>query len=226
MSKNKYTNKEKLNIVKEYLDGHTSYFKLGQKYGLNESSIRKWISKFQTFGEDAFTIPTANLNYNADFKHKVVQAYLNGDGSYKDIAIKFKIHAASTVLQWVKSYNNHEELLNSRPKGVFNMVNTNGRKTDFEERIKIVEYCIAHDNDYAATALKFNVSYNQVYSWVHKYNIKGVDALIDRRGKTKDNNEISELDKLKIENRMLQARNKQQEMEINFLKKIEEVERR
>ena len=193
MSKNKYTHTEKLSIVKEYLEGDTSYLKLVQKYGLNESSIRKWINKYEAFGENAFTIPTANLNYNADLKKQVVDAYLQREGSYKDIAIKYKIHAASTVLKWVKLYNNHEELFNSRPKGVISMVNRKGRTTTFEERIIIVEYCIAHNNNYAETAIKYSVSYQQVYSWIHKYNTNGVNALADRRGRSKTEPELTEL---------------------------------
>jgi len=33
-----------------------------------------------------------NASYTAEFKKKVVQAYLKGEGSYKDIAAKYKIH--------------------------------------------------------------------------------------------------------------------------------------
>ena len=35
------------------------------------------------------------------------------------------------------------------------------RKTSFEERIEIVEYCIAHDHNYTATAEKYEISYQQ-----------------------------------------------------------------
>lgn len=38
------------------------------------------------------------------------------------------------------------------------------RKTTMEERIKIVEYCISHSNDYAYAAKEFNCSYGQAYS--------------------------------------------------------------
>lgn len=107
---------DKLKVVKEYLAGHDSFVKLGRKYQLNESSIRKWVAKYKTFGENAFMIRPANLNYSAAFKEEVVKACLHGEGSYKDIAIKYKIQAATTVLQWVKRYNNHEELKDSRPE--------------------------------------------------------------------------------------------------------------
>jgi len=185
MSKNKFSPGEKTIIVKEYLAGGTSYVKLGRKYKVDESSIRKWVNNYQAFGEGVFEMNCTNLNYSAKFKKKVVAAYLNGDGSYKDIAIRFKIHAASTVLQWVKQYNNHMELTDSRPKGVVDMVNNKGRKTTYEERIAIVEYCIEHNNNYAETALKYEVSYQQVYSWIKKYQKKGIEALQDRRGKSK-----------------------------------------
>lgn len=38
------------------------------------------------------------------------------------------------------------------------------RKTTLEERIQIVEYCIANVNDYSAAAKTYNCSYWQVYS--------------------------------------------------------------
>ena len=46
---------------------------------------------------------------------------------------------------------------------------TKGRKTTFEERILIVIYCIEHQNNYTETAQKYQVSYQQVYSWITKY---------------------------------------------------------
>lgn len=59
-----------------------------------------------------------------------------------------------------------------------------------------------------------------------KYEDSGIDALVDRRGKNKPMEEMSELERLRMENRLLKAQNKRQEMEMNFLKKLEEIERR
>lgn len=44
-----------------------------------------------------------------------------------------------------------------------------GRQTTFEERVEIVNYTIAHGKDYQAAIEKFGVSYQQVYSWVRKF---------------------------------------------------------
>lgn len=103
---------------------------------------------------------------------------------------------------------------------------TKGRKTTFEERVTIVENCIASDRDYAATANKFNVSYQQVYTWVRKYDKKGLDSLKDGRGRRKPESEMSELERLRYEARMLKAQLTKQKMEIDFLKKLEELERK
>ena len=92
------------------------------------------------------------------------------------------------------------------------------RKTTLEERIAIAEYCIANSNNYALTAAKYNCSYGQVYSWVKKFNNNGIEGLYDRRGKRMPKEELSELEMLRAENRLLKAEKKKQQMEIDFLK--------
>jgi len=103
---------------------------------------------------------------------------------------------------------------------------TKGRKTTYDERVEIVKYCIENQNNYAETAQKYRVSYQQVYSWTTKYEADGVEALQDNRGKRKPLDEMSEIEKLRAENKLLEAKNKRQKMEIDFLKKLEELERR
>ena len=103
---------------------------------------------------------------------------------------------------------------------------TKARKTTFKERIEIVKYCIANDRNYALTMEKYNVSYQQIYLWVRKYEQKGIDGLIDGRGKAKAESDLTEVDRLKAQNQILEAEKKRLEMEINVLKKLQEVERR
>ena len=103
---------------------------------------------------------------------------------------------------------------------------TRGRNTTYEERVEIVSYCIEHGNDYIAAIEKYGVSYQQIYSWVRKYNEKGAEGLVDKRGKRKIASEMTELEKLRAENRMLEARTKRLELECAVLKKLEEIEGR
>ncbi|MDT2237073.1 helix-turn-helix domain-containing protein [Paenibacillus larvae] len=103
---------------------------------------------------------------------------------------------------------------------------TKGRTTA-DERVEIVRFCIEHQHNYAQTADKFQVSYQQNYSWTNKYLTSGVDALQDRRGKRrKSEDEMSEVEKLRAQNKLLQAENRRKQMEIDLLKKLDEIERR
>ncbi len=100
-----------------------------------------------------------------------------------------------------------------------------GRKTTQEERAEIVAYCIENGKDYGLAMEKYGVSYQQIYAWVRKYEAKGVEGLTDRRGKAKPEDELTEADRLRMENKILQAKIKDQEMEIAILKKLKELER-
>ena len=103
---------------------------------------------------------------------------------------------------------------------------TKGRKTTFEDRIEIVQYCIAHNHNYAETAEKYQVSYQQARSYTVKYEAGGIEALKDNRGKRKNPDDLSELERLRAEVKLLKAQKERAEMEVSFLKKLEEIERR
>ena len=228
MSRKQYSKELKLKLVKQHIEEGVSYWKLGKEYGIEASIIRRWGQKYETFGEDGLEKQNADLcNYSAEFKKKIVHEYLEGNITSQDLAAKYKIHAPTTVRAWVKQYNSHIDLTDSRKEGVYHMVKKGARKnTTLEERISIVEECIGSGCDYALIASKYDCSYGQVYSWVNKYKEKGVEGLYDRRGKAKDTSQQSEVERLKAENRLLKAQSLQQRMEIDFLKKLDEIERR
>ncbi|QGU94339.1 helix-turn-helix domain-containing protein [Clostridium bovifaecis] len=122
-----------------------------------------------------------------------MQDYLVGLGSQDDICLKYGIRSKGKLQRWVTKYNSHEELKTSGTGGITIM--TKGRKTTYDERVEIVQYCIENENNYAATAEKYQVSYQQVYTWMKKYGKKGVEGLLDRRRRTKPENEMSELER-------------------------------
>jgi transposase-like protein len=104
---------------------------------------------------------------------------------------------------------------------------TKTRKTTQEERVKIAKECLENEKDYEAIALKYNVSYQQVYTWVKKYSELGEAGLEDRRGqraaqqkpRTKEEELQAKIAQLEHENYMLK-------MERDLLKKVKELERR
>ena len=156
MSRKQYSKELKLELVKKHLEDGISYWKLGKEYGIEASIIRRWGHKYETFGEDGLEKQNADLcNYSAEFKKKIVLEYLGGNITSQDLAAKYKIHAPSTVCTWIKQYNNHEDLTNSRKEGVYLMAKNGARKnTTLEERINIVEECINTGCNYASTANK------------------------------------------------------------------------
>lgn len=59
----------------------------------------------------------------------------------------------------------------------------------------IVKYYLDHDKDYKTSYIKYSCKYTQLYQWVKKYERSGEEGLIDKRGKRKAEEELSELDK-------------------------------
>lgn len=214
----------KIEAVLKYLDGKGSYESIAREYGVAYTPFRKWVAKYKAFGNEAFIRSGHNATYSKDFKETVAKAYMNGEGSLEEIAIKFKLPTPDTVKKWFIKYNGHEELRASGTGGY--PIMTNGRKTTFDERIEIVKYCIEHQNNYHEASVKHQVSYQQVYTWIKKYETNGIEALQDNRGRKKPESEMSELEKLRAENKLLKAENRRKELENAFLKKLEEIERR
>ena len=163
-----------------------------------------------------------NKKYSKELRVEAVEAYLRGEGSQKEVCKRFGIIARRQLYNWILWYNSHiETKRNNTAKGDIYMIK--GRKTTQEERTEIVAFCIEHGKDYGLTVETYDVSYQQVYSWVRKYEEKGVRGLTDRRGKAKPEEEMTESDRLRQENKILQAKIKDQEMEIALLKKLREL---
>ena len=148
------------------------------------------------------------------------------------------IGISNTALrQWIRNYQSLGiEVLNTKNK------NSSYPAELKEKAVKdyLAGYCSQSDickkyglrsksmfqkNNYDETAQKYQVSYQQVYTWTNKYKSGGVEALQDKRGKRKNENEMSEQEKLRVQNKLLEAENRRKQMEIDFLKKLNEVER-
>lgn len=213
----------KIDAVNEYLKGNVSQETIARRLGVGQTTVRQWIANYESMGLEAFR-RNRNKRYTKKFKEQAVTDYLSGKGSLLEICKKYKIKSTCQLRSWIKKYNGHEELKASGTGGT--VIMTKGRKTTFDERVEIVQYCIAHDHNYAETSAKYNVSYQQVRSYTVKYEDGGIEALRDRRGRTKPLDEMSELEKLRAENRILRAEKERAEMEASFLKKLDEIERR
>lgn len=212
-------------ICKQYLDGEKSSTELSQEYGIYCKTIRRWAKSYQSKGAGAFDIKLHNAAYTKEFKQQVVEAYLNGEGSMEDLAIRYDIHSRETLRRWIMKYNNLEVLKDYDPKPEVYMKDRS-RNTTLDERIEIVKYCLEHETNYKKTAEVFDVSYTQVYQWVKKYQSLGDDGLVDRRGQHKSEDQLSDIEILERKVKLLERQLKEKEMENDLLKKVQEIERR
>lgn len=220
----KFSPEQKLWAINRILSGEGSILHTATLLGCSDVTIHDWLRNYQVSGIDGITRSSQNTIYTQDIKLAAVKDYLNEVGSLREICQKYSIRSSTQLRRWIIKYNSHEELSISKTQGAPLM--TKGRKTTYDERIEIIQYCIEHQNNYNETAVKYKVSYQQVYSWMKKYQTKGIEGLLDKRGKNKAATEMTELEKLRAENKILKAQNRRQELELVFLKKLDEIERR
>ncbi|HHV11611.1 MAG TPA: helix-turn-helix domain-containing protein [Clostridiales bacterium] len=223
MSKGKISAEDKVPAVTLYLDGKGSQKQMATSYGISQASFQQWIRNYESMGTEAF-YRKGYKKYSKDLKLQAVQEYLSGGGSLDDVCKKYGIRSKWKLQTWIQVYNGQEVLKSSGAGGTTIM--TKGRKTTFDERVEIVQYCIKHDHNYTETAEKHQVSYQQARSYTVKYESGGIEALRDNRGKRKSLDDMSELERLRAENKILRAEKEHAEMEASFLKKLEEIERR
>jgi transposase-like protein len=215
----------KLEAVEKYKRGEGSQDKIAREYGVNKASFQQWIANYEAMGPSGLAVGHTNNRYSVELKTAAIEAYLRGEGSQVDICKLYSIHNKTQLQNWIAMYNGHKELRSTGDKRR-RIYMTKGRRTTLDDRIEIVCYCIATGKDYGAAIEKYGVSYQQIYSWTCKYEEKGIEGLSDKRGKRKLFDEMSEVDRLRAENRMLKAENKQKDIEIAVLKKVQEIERR
>lgn len=223
----KFSVDEKIQICEEYLSGKKSSKEL---CGIHWPNLEKapgifwsWISRYRKQGCAAFFKGRGNRSYTKEIKEQAVKEYLAGTGSLLDICEKYNIPSDKTLITWIKLYNANIGLKDYEPKREVYMAEA-GRKTTQEERKEIVDHCISHNNDYKGTAVKFGVSYSQVYSWTKKYHESGEKGLEDKRGHRKSDDEVDEMERLRRENQRLKRQLEERDMLCELLKKVKEFE--
>lgn len=224
--KSSYTVEEKIKACTDYLSGLKLASQIAIELNMGKHGrgvVRDWAKKYKAYGASVFINKTRNNYYSQEFKERVVKEYLNGTSSPNELIIKYNIPSRTTLVRWIKMYNNHIELKEYNPKPEVYMVDT--LKTTFEERIEIVKYCLSHDRDTKGTAAKYGCKYAQLYQWVRKYEAEGETALIDKRGKRKQEDKLSDLEKAERKIAQLEREKEEYRKKYELLKKAEERER-
>lgn len=221
--KSKVTADERIATAKACTEGKMSQSEASRRLDVDESTIRNWIARYKAGGPLALKNLDSNQVYSSALKEKAVQEYLDGKGALRDIAAKYGLRSESQLKNWIKVYNSGKDF-GRKISGGSRM--TTSRKTTQEERIQIVKECLENGSNYGDTAIKYNVSYQQVYTWVKRYAELSEAGLEDRRGKrTVEQEPRSEVEEFKVKLAKLEHELYMTKMERDLLKKVEELER-
>ncbi|MGG3471580.1 IS3 family transposase [Neobacillus pocheonensis] len=217
MSRGKYNALEKLAILEEVSNGEIGFLAAAKKYGINKTTLMKWQRRYKTYGYEGLERRTHLQSYSAELKLQAVKDYLAGGLSQYQIIDKYKIASTRQLFNWINKYNGHSSL--KAYKGEAKAM-TKGRSTTWQERIEIVQYCLTNQHDYQKTAGQFQVSYQQVYQWVKKFEDGGQDALKDGRGRKKASKELTEADQQKLKMKKMEYEIERLRAEKCILKKV------
>ncbi len=108
--------------------------------------------------------------YSFEFKKKVVQAYLNGEGGYKYLAKKYNVPAFNNIKKWINSYKEFgdEGLMRSRQN----------KNYSFQFKLSVVELYLSSEVSYQELALSQGINNpSLIVRWVNDFRIAGPDAL-------------------------------------------------
>lgn len=222
----RYTKEQKVDACKKYLSGEKSAKQIARELCMGkrgEVRIREWANRYKASGAEVFEYKPKNNPYTKEFKEKIVREYLNGKGTLRSLSNKYNIPSSTTIITWIKKYNNHMEQKDYNPHSEVYMNDT--LKVSKKEKIEIVKWCLEHNRNIIMTAAHFNGNYAQIYSWVKKYEKNGEDGLTDKRGKHKQEEELTELEKANRRIQQLEREKEEYRKMYELLKKAEKVER-
>ena len=216
----------KVELVERYLEGEISAKEAGRLAGLagnGADTFLKWVNIYRNEGPAGLLEQSHNRHYSEETKLQAVYDYLDGKGSQMVIAARYGLRSKRQLQMWLKEYNTHGEI-KSRTSGGGSYMRK-ARQTTPEERLEIVQDCLANNKNYGAAALKYNCSYQQVRNWVLRYEKMGSAGLEDRRGRrTGTQPARTPEEELRDKIAELERKNRDLQMENDLLKKVRELE--
>ena len=214
---------QKVKMVEGVLSNEISVTESARLTGVNESSIRRWCNLYLADGPTSLMPQARNKVYSQELKLQAVHEYLDGKSSLADVVKKYHLRSSCQLRDWIKVYTTHGEIKSRTCGGGSYM--RKARSTTSEERLAIVQDCLANDKNYGAMALKYQCSYQQVRNWVKRYEKMGSAGLEDRRGR-RAGTMPSRTPEEEMRDRIaeLERLNRDLQMENDLLKKVRELE--
>ena len=87
----RFSKETKIRAIKEYQSGKKSKLEIAKELNSGLTTINRWIRNYESIGKTAFDEKPRNRAYSKAFKAEVIQAYLDGEGSYQELAKRYQI---------------------------------------------------------------------------------------------------------------------------------------
>ena len=101
----KYSYEFKKQVVDAYLRGEGGYTYLAEKYGVkNRRQVLNWVHYYEQFGDSGLLKSRKNRDYSFDFKLSVVESYLTGEASCRELALENGINNSALINKWIIDY--------------------------------------------------------------------------------------------------------------------------
>jgi transposase len=110
--------------------------------------------------------------YSYEFKKRIVQEYLDGEGGYRRLETKYQINR-SMIRKWVTNYKEYGEgsLMRGRKR----------KEYTFEFKLHVVELYLRSELSYRELALQVGMTEPAtIVRWVNEYRASGAEGLMPR----------------------------------------------
>ena len=181
----------KIQAVEDYLAIRKGSTQIREELGIRLSTFQAWLRKYQMEGRSGLYPKKHVTSYPSSLKLAAVEDYMGGGGSLDAMCRKYGISSHAVLQQWITLYNQgHREFKTRRAREETDMAEK--EKLSQEQKLQAVLYCLEHQLDYRRTSEQYKITYQQIYSWVKKYQGKGEAGLLDCRGKRRPPSEYGE----------------------------------
>lgn len=100
----KFSDDLKLNVVKDYQDGHLGIRSLAEKYGISKSEVGRWIQLYERFGSGGLVSKKYKQTYSFQFKLDVLRFIERTGSSEMEAALHFGMKNPSRITAWKKAF--------------------------------------------------------------------------------------------------------------------------
>ena len=152
--------------------------------------------------------------YNKEFKQKVVNAYLAGEGGYKLLSKRFGIPSHSNIGKWVRDFKHFG---NQRLE-----IKKTHKTYPVQFKLDVLKYKLRTGDSYQEVALEFSIGEPSIIcNWFRKWQDEGIEGLSQKKGRPTLSDKINNKNsKKEITREQLEKEVELLEVENAYLKKL------